>query len=399
MHLSVKAWPAYCHKSRIYNGNILYYNLLTIKFMTVKRFFLLLALTCAAGTALPQTGNNNVVQGAGYELRLGKADRKSVLKSDSYYTWGASPVKGDDGKYHLFYSRWKKEYGFLAWVTHSEIAHAVADRPEGPYTFSDLTLPARGAQYWDGLNTHNPTIHRFNGKYYLYYTGNTGDGRNMKKSLNPTHRNNQRIGVAVADSPYGPWKRYDKPLIDVSADTTAYDALMTANPSVTQMADGKYLMVYKAVGKKKKGTWGGPVVHLCAISDSPTGPFIKNPKPIFTAEGSSFPAEDPYIWQQDGMYYAIVKDMHGSFTQKGRSLALFCSADGENWSPAKKPLVSVPEITWSDGETTKLVHLERPQLLIEDGRPVMLFLAADAMSDYTEDGNTFNVHIPVDNKR
>lgn len=39
MHLSVKAWPAYCHKSRIYNGNILYYNLLTIKFMTVKRFF------------------------------------------------------------------------------------------------------------------------------------------------------------------------------------------------------------------------------------------------------------------------------------------------------------------------------------------------------------------------
>lgn len=45
------------------------------------------------------------------------------------------------------------------------------------------------------------------------------------------------------------------------------------------------------------------------------------------------------------------------------------------------------------------MHLERPQLLIEDGRPVMLFLAADAMSDYTEDGNTFNVHIPVDNKR
>ena len=107
--------------------------------------------------------------------------------------------------------------------------------------------------FWDGLNTHNPTIHFYEGKYYLYYTGNTGDGVNMKKGLNPTHRNNQRIGVAVSESPYGPWKRFDTPLIDVSKDTAAYDALMVANPSVTRMHDGRYLMVYKAVAKKRRG--------------------------------------------------------------------------------------------------------------------------------------------------
>lgn len=335
--------------------------------------------------------------GASYTLHLGKADTSSVLKSADYYTWGASPIKGDDGKYHLFYSRWKKEYGFLAWVTHSEVAHAVADRPEGPYRFSDLTLPARGAEYWDGLNTHNPTIHRFEGKYYLYYTGNTGDGRNMKKSLNPTHRNNQRIGVAVADSPYGPWKRFDRPLIDVSQDSTAYDALMMANPSITQMPDGRYLLVYKAVAKRKKGVWGGPVVHMCAIGNSPTGPFVKHPEPIFTAKGSDFPAEDPYVWCQDSIFYAIVKDMRGSFTGRGRSLALFYSKNGTDWKPVDNPLVSVPEIKWNNGTTTKLAHLERPQLLIEGGRPTMLFLAADAMDDYTRDGETFNVHIPLNN--
>ena len=336
-------------------------------------------------------------QGSDHTLKLGLADKESVLKDKDYYIWGGSPIKGDDGLYHLFYSRWKKEYGFLAWVTHSEIAHAVSKRKEGPYEFSDLSLPPRGSGFWDGLNTHNPTIHKFGNSYYLYYTGNTGDGKNMKKSLNATHRNNQRIGVAVSQSPYGPWQRFDSPLIDVSADSLAHDAKMIANPSVTQMPDGRFLMVYKAVGKRKGGIWGGPVVHLCAIGDSPTGPFVKHTTPIFTANGSDFPAEDPYIWCQDSVFYAIVKDMHGSFTNRGRSLALFYSNDGINWKPTQNTLVAVPEIAWNDGSKTKLAHLERPQLLIEDGVPTMLFLAADAMDDYSvnDDGLSFNVHVPI----
>lgn len=361
--------------------------------MNIRNYLcLLLALLACNAVQAKRT-----YKGADYEISLRPVSKKSVLQSDDYYTWGASPIKGDDGKYHLFYSRWKKEYGFLAWVTHSEIAHAVSDKAEGPYKFVDLTLPARGKKYWDGLNTHNPTIHKFGDKYYLYYTGNTGDGVNNKTGLNASHRNNQRIGVAVADSPYGPWKRYDRPLIDVSKDSTAYDALMVANPSITQMPDGRYLMVYKAVGKKNKGVWGGPVVHLCAISDSPVGPFEKQPDPIFTAKGSGFPAEDPYIWCQDGMFYAIVKDMHGSFTNAGRSLALFYSKDGLDWKPTEHNLVSTPQIRWDNGELTTLHHLERPQLLIENGKPTMLFLAADDMADYSKPGHTFNVHIRLDN--
>lgn len=333
---------------------------------------------------------------AKYRLTLLPVDEEcSVFQDKDYYTWGGSPVRGDDGLYHLYYSRWKKEYGFLAWVTHSEIAHAVSKKATGPYKFHDLALPARGAQYWDGLNTHNPTIHYFEGKYYLYYTGNTGDGVNMKNGLNASHRNHQRLGVAVSDSPYGPWKRFDTPVIDVSPDHNAHDALMMANPSITQMADGRYLMVYKAVAKNNPGVWGGPVVHLCAIADSPIGPFEKLSNPIFTAKDSPFPAEDPYIWVQNGCYYAIVKDMHGAFTKAGRSLALFYSEDGIDWNPTEHPLVSIPEIRWKNGKVTKLTHLERPQLLIENGKPTVLFLAADDMGDYTQEGHSFNVHIPL----
>ena len=54
-----------------------------------------------------------------------------------------------------------------------------------------------GAEYWDGMCTHNPTVHKFNGKYYLYYMGNRGDdvlvSTPEKEKINWVHRNNQRI--------------------------------------------------------------------------------------------------------------------------------------------------------------------------------------------------------------
>jgi hypothetical protein len=34
----------------------------------------------------------------------------------------------------------------------------------------------------------------------------------LGKGLNWTHRNHQRIGVAIADSPNDTWQRFDQPL-------------------------------------------------------------------------------------------------------------------------------------------------------------------------------------------
>ena len=332
-----------------------------------------------------------------YKIELGTAAMKSKFVNDSISIWGGSITKGNDGLYHMFYSRWEKNLGW-AWVTHSEIAHAVAESPFGPFKFKDVALEIRDKNLWDGLCTHNPTIHKFGNKYYLYYMGNTGDGKIYgvpgKIDLNPIHRNNQRIGVAIADSPNGPWKRFDKPIIDVSEDPNAIDALLTSNPSVTKRPDGGYLLVYKAVGKKRKGIWGGPVVHCVATSDSPTGPFVKHDKPIFLAEGHDFPAEDPFIWYEDGKYRAIVKDMHGAFTDAGRALVLFDSEDGFDWKLAKNPLVSKLEIKWEDGTLQKVAHLERPQVYLENNKPIALVCASDIKDD---NGvlHSFNVQIPI----
>ncbi|MEM9418963.1 MAG: N-acetylgalactosamine 6-sulfate sulfatase, partial [Planctomycetota bacterium] len=79
-----------------------------------------------------------------------KFDKRGVLEEEHYNVWGTNILKGRDGKYHAIYSRWPKSRGHMAWVTHSEIAHAVSDQLAGPYRFKNLILPPRGKPYWDG---------------------------------------------------------------------------------------------------------------------------------------------------------------------------------------------------------------------------------------------------------
>ena len=317
------------------------------------------------------------------------APASAKFEDPGHIVWCGTAVRDDEGKYHMLYSRWPRELGHYAWVTHSEVAHAVADNPLGPYQFVGVALPARGKEFWDGLCTHNPTVMKFGNKYYLYYMGNTGDGKAMA-TLNWCHRNNQRIGVAVADSPAGPWIRSDTPL--VSPTPGFHDALCLANPSVTRRPEGGYLMVYKAVGDHGKMPFGGPVVHVVATSDSPTGPFKKHPEPVFTSPGSSFAAEDPYIWYDTDRYRAIVKDFKGNFTKAGTSLALFESSDGISWKPSTHTLVSTLDLKWSDGSIQKLMKLERPQLLLKNGKPSVLFCTAAPAEDINK---SFNVQIPL----
>lgn len=321
--------------------------------------------------------------GPDFEKLLLPANKTHRFTEDNYYIWCGTMVKTPDDTCHLFYSRWPKAKGFDGWVTDSEIAHAVSDNPSGPYKFQNVALPKREKNYWDADVTHNPTVMQFGKKYYLYYMGNYGDGAFWN------HRNHQRIGVAIASHPGGPWKRLDKPLIDVTVN--AWDHLMTSNPSVTKTNNGKYLLVYKGVadGPLPKG---GKVSHGMAISSNPAGPFVKQPNKVFDVEGSQFAAEDPFIWRQMNTYYAIVKDMKGAFTNRGTSLALFRSDDGLNWQLSSRPFVSDLVIKWTDSTTQKVQRLERPQLWLENGKPAALFVAVKE-----NDSTTYNLAIPLKN--
>lgn len=296
-----------------------------------------------------------------------------------YNVWCGSMVRGNNGKYYLLYARWPKANGHYAWVTHSEIALARADAPEGPYQHLKVVLPARGAHYWDGVCTHNPAVVAHNGKFYLYYMGTTGmtTVKQPASAGDPNwweYRNNQRIGVAVADDPEGAWQRFDKPVLDVGRDSTAHDALMVSNPAATVDEAGRVVLVYKQV--EKNGTrQGGKVRFGVAFASAFTGPFTKHNTPIFEANdrGSEWMvAEDPYLWHYKGKNYAIVRDVVGKFTGESGALALMTSVNGYDWQPAPYAKVIGKTVYRADGRLFD-DKLERPCLYSEKGVPKLLF--------------------------
>ena len=269
------------------------------------------------------------------------------------------------------------EAGFLAWATKSEIAHAVADAPLGPYVPVDVALPARGKEFWDGLATHGPNILMKDGKYYLFYIGNRGNDEFWD------HRNQQRIGVAIAERAEGPWTRFDQPIIDVSEDPGAFDSLLVNCPAAFVRADGRVEVIYKAVGRVTGKPNGGPVRHGIAIADRPEGPYTKRGlafEGLETGRGNHWMvAEDVFAWHSrkyGNRYYAITRDPAAVLTGEKNALALLTSIDGFAWQTASHPKVLSNRFTWADG-TVSAYPVERPALLFDGEDPIVLFGATD----------------------
>lgn len=314
--------------------------------------------------------------------------RSAVFRQDGWCLWDPCVTRTGDGVYHLLYSRWPAKLGFDAWCTHAEIAWATATNAAGPYEFRGVVLPARGAAFWDGHSVYNTCIVRDGARFLLYYTGNHGTDawtpdRPIPMSSDAwwTQRNNQRIGVATADHPGGPWTRSDKPLIDVGP---GFGQGIVAVPNVVAKPGGGFRLYYKTLAEGP-GRFGGGVFHYGADAESPLGPFVRHPEPMVdknrllgdAGRHFDFHIDDHFEWIQDGRWYAIVKDHDAPFlTPHGRSLLLFESPDGRAWLPSRHPLVKDFSIAWADGTREKFQRLEMPKLLIEDGRPKLLSLAA-----------------------
>jgi hypothetical protein len=195
-----------------------------------------------------------------------------------------------------------------------------------------------------------------------------------------TQRNNQRIGAAVADHPGGPWRRSDKPLLDVGPE---FGQGIVAVPNLLVRPDGMLALFYKTLAPGP-GRFGGGVFHYVATATDPLGPFQRHPKPMVdkrellkTDQHFNFHIDDHFEWHQGDRYYAIVKDHDAPYlTPHGRCLYLLESDDGLSWRTARNPLVKDFSITWDDGATQRFERLEMPKLHLERGRPHTLFLAA-----------------------
>lgn len=373
-----------------------------------RRHFLETSFSLLLGTALAGRATAGTGDALDLHRLMRPVEARSVIRDPDWFIWGGGTVRTADGTCHLFVARWPKREGFNAWVTHSEIAYATSPDPLGPYTVHGPVFEPRPG-FWDADNLHNPLIQEFDGKYYLYYSGNFGP-RDGTKDGWWIHRNHQRAGVAVADHPAGPWRRFDQPLIQTTPGGT--DHLLTSSPTVARRKDGKYVLIYKGVSDGPM-PFGGKVRMHVALGDRPDGPFVKQPVTVFGHKTLQFPTDDNFIWSQraangDGRLYAIVKDYRGVYAHQARpgqagpdamekeSLVLFTSEDGLDWRLARHPYVSDFRLRWADGRVSDRLHrLDQPQIWLENGKPSVLFLAVKANDDGDNADLSYNVQVSL----
>lgn len=311
------------------------------------------------------------------ESKLLPAKSNQIFQLEGWYIWGASVCKEEEN-YYMFASAWEKIHGFSGWVCHSTILMAVSTHPEGPYEFV-REMKELKREKWSEEVLHNPTVHKINGKYFLYYVGTNGHESEQNEgqpNIYEKYRYNQKIGVAIGTT----LKEELKPSINnpiLSPSKTDWDNTYVTNPSI--LAHGnEVFMVYKALLKEELPNI---VMKLgLAKASSLEGPFTRvQNKPIIDEN-----IEDPCIWCENKEFYMIAKDMVGNLAGGPDEAVLYQSKDGISWESNCTKAYGI-SIQWEDG-VTNYTNVERPQIYMENGVPVCLYNAVG----YLPEG-TFNV--------
>ena len=328
--------------------------------------------------------------------RIDKAVVGGGFAMEGYWIWCPTVVKGDDGLYHMFASRWPKRLPFHpGWMVASEVVHATSKTAEGPYQFSEVVLPARGPQYWDGRSTHNPKIVRHGSTWVLFYMGSTHpfDEPKPEQLTLDSHyttlaRASKRVGVATARSPFGPWTRRDVPALTTRPGT--YYSFLTSNPAAHIEKDGSVVMVFKSRGYKDGYPFQTPMYLGVARAPHYDKPFsVVTEKPIFGV-GHGGEVEDPYIWKDGKGFHMIAKDQRGEITGERHGGLLAHSRDGVTWKVDPAPRAYSKRLTFTDGTVQVMGQLERASVLIQDGVMThMIFAAMDGSGGFQNGTRTW----------
>lgn len=325
----------------------------------------------------------------------------NIFRDPDYYNWCSSIIKGNDEKYHLFYSCWEKSKTFSAWLTHSKVAHAVSEFHGGPYRYVNTILDFDKEVHKKGelITAHNPKIKCFNGKYYLYFISTTLDCEITDKELteiamgrphplSKSLRNNQRTYVASSDVLDGKWMIRKKPLLKPGGPIVT----LVTNPAITQGPDKRFYLIVKG---DKPGTTKFLRNQAVAVSNYPDRGFKLQTRPVI----EDWDTEDISMWYDSisNRFYAI---FHAHVY-----LGLMSSKDGINWNKASDFKIIEKKIEQVDKnkshrqyvieqigrEPIRTHSLQRPFVFVENGQPRVLSAAVGVGND------AYIVMIPLKN--
>lgn len=272
---------------------------------------------------------------------VGARDPKNGLEEvtmKQWNYWDGQIIKGPDGRYHMFASRWDQAKGHKAWGE-SKAVHAVSDSLLGPYIDKGLCWPDN-----QGGKGHNVTALVLpDGRYAVV----------VSETRTPD--------VFVSKSLDGPWEFLG---------TMTGEWPRPSNNSVMVRPDGDFMIVNR---------WGS--VLISKASDGILGPYKKVVQSIYT---KGIPhVEDPCVFYSGGMYHVIANSW------STRKAYHFTSKDGKsNWvnrGIAYDPTTDF--VRYTDGTINHWEKMERPGVLIENGHVVAVSLAVIDVPKDKEKGN------------
>jgi hypothetical protein len=309
-----------------------------------------------------------------------------AINESGYDIWGSSPVRDEQGNVHLFSARWSSKKPFIsAWRFDSEIAHYMANTPEGPFKFQGTIRKNRPKRSWNSNGYHNPNIKKIDNKYVLVYIANDG---------NENHGPNQKIGMLISDNLNGSWSdipNIEEPLLSPPIDESSWcfnSGCGLNNPSIIKHPNGKYYLYFKAMSGPK-----GNVSMGVAIAEKIEGPYNIQSKPITT---NSKVIEDGYAFLWGDQICLLTTDNHGILEEGGG--LLWMSKDGLKFD--ENPLSGFHHFgrSYLKGNIpknatlryTKNVKFERPQLLMNDkNEPEYLYCPSGAAIDGSDGTNCY----------
>ncbi len=281
---------------------------------------------------------------------VGPRDQSNGLEDKTmskYCYWDGGIIKGEDGRYHMFASRWNQSAGHNGWFG-SVAVHATSTNLYGPYTDQGLCWPND-----QGGKGHNVVpLQLKDGRYAIV----------VSETRRPAD-------IFVSNSLDGPWSK----LGSMSIASNSYSSLFSAsNVYIMLRPDGRY----EAIGRDA----------VIGISDNILGPYTIQGTNIY-AKTQGCPTvnmEDPVIWYSGGEYHIVVNKWD---TRKAYHLT---SKDGiSNWKLqsgyAFDPTSNF--IRYTNGTANHWNKLERPNVYMENGHVVAMTLAAIDVAKDKELGN------------
>jgi hypothetical protein len=207
-------------------------------------------------------------------------------------------------------------------------------------------------------------------------------------------RANKRIGVAWSKDLNGPWERMEQPVLQTRPES--FYSFLTSNPSPWINEDGSVVLMFKSRRYKDKFPYQSSMMIGIATAPKVEGPYtVTGNEPIF-GEDKIGEIEDPFFWRDESGYHMIAKDQRGKITGEFHSGILAHSHDAVHWMVDKSPLSYSRTLKWNDGTTQTMGQLERPFILIQEGKPTHLFFATmDGPGGFNNSTKSWNMVIPL----